>query len=111
MDVQEFEKILTERNKEFISQFPNTPLLLTATIARLQELKPEKFISVLQAIQNIPEKDFNADFSKAYFNHLNEKYFVSIVHFSNENYTEACYEEFNNPNVKKVLLIGFEDDD
>lgn len=111
MDIQEFEKTLTERNKAFIDQFPNTPLLLSASIARLQELKPEKFISVLKKIQSIPKENFKRDYSKAYFEHENEKYFISIVHFTDENYTEAFYEEFNNDNVKKVLLIGFEDDD
>jgi hypothetical protein len=111
MDVQEFEKILTERNKAFIEKFPDTPLLLTATVARLQETKPEQFISILRKIPLIPKKNFNRDFSKASFEHYNQKYFISIVHFSNDTYDEASYEQFNNDNVKKVLLIGFKDDD
>ncbi|XVO79895.1 hypothetical protein ACQ9ZH_21115 [Pseudomonas chlororaphis] len=102
----EFEKLLTGKNKAFIEQFPHTPILLSKKLADIQQRKTETFIKVFQKITDIPQDNFSPDFSQAFFDFDNKTYFVSVVHFYNDSFTKAAYDDFNNPNVVKYLYIG-----
>ena len=101
-----FEKLLTEKNKAFIEQFPHTPILLSKKLAEIQQRKTETFIKVFQQITDIPPDSFSSDFSKAYFEFDTNIYAISIVHFYNDSFTKAAYDDFNNPDVVKYLYIS-----
>lgn len=105
-----FEKLLTERNKSFMEQFPHTPILLSKNVAQLQQRMTETFIKVFQKISDIPQDSFSSDFSKAFFEFQDETYFISIVHFYNDSFTKAAYDDFNNPDVVKYLFVGTEEE-